>query len=857
MRRLLPLIAMPVASCLVFACAEAVEVPRDEYLKLMPLERPRLVQQTAASDALHLYGDRADPDYRDVAPVDGIDDRRYEVLETLAVRFAPFLVQNTSEFPTNFDVYIENAESFPLHIDTWDITGHEPRLIGTEQIDFVRLREEECGSPSAGDAAVHGPAPGDPAGPEDCRLLELLDRLAPGGSTPPDAGDPRVWPRPHLLEVLFFDFPGEGPENWAQAYRPEYDRTPEERRPFFPHAYVHPFLQDVTDDAGTSLGYELVLQYWFFYPTNDSGMNHEGDWEHLNVVISPRSLVERPLPAGTIRDILDGAHPATDDAPDPLVIRRLDYYFHHSVMTLDFSAPNVYQPRDSWKEDVKSRPTTRLQESEIWEHTRYLAYLDDAETRVNTHPLGYIGSDNKGIDQLLASPGGKNRNPHGTFPFPGRYTNVGPGGTTDQISVYVDPRSYRKKLEAGQETTGPEFRRGRVLGLAAPERLRIVPDWERVIDLVREDAQVRRDWSWLVLPIHFGYPATESPFSGVLENFDTGNLSVVGPPYNGGWNVSGPGPGFSAYEPHTLPSIFPLGPQDSFRNDLGFLNAPLVLLNLPPLDFATRIVSYPFKRVLGRRDPVYYPKETVPFRFVGISSGISVQKLDRDFNTLAINPQQFDEFIIRFLEHYLGSGADSTTVVVGGQDYVDDAVGPFLQIPFYIGKRFASENTVRNVRSTFGTNVEFSNIPTYRYSADIDMWEYAGSIRYSLTTSRLQPFVKGGYGWAWYRIENVQANGVPFEPAESEWIKPRNLWPNVWHFGAGVEFIPWRRYGKFTGGAEIAFRLEYARYVQDLGLDLSGVTLDRLDIFFDTLGEVPGNSRVTRDDFLAGVTLSF
>jgi hypothetical protein len=37
---------------------QAAEVARDEYLKLAPLDRPRLVPQTAASAALHLYGDR-------------------------------------------------------------------------------------------------------------------------------------------------------------------------------------------------------------------------------------------------------------------------------------------------------------------------------------------------------------------------------------------------------------------------------------------------------------------------------------------------------------------------------------------------------------------------------------------------------------------------------------------------------------------------------------------------------------------------------------------------------------------------------------------------------------------------------
>jgi hypothetical protein len=575
-------------------------------------------------------------------------------------------------------------------------------------------------------------------------------------------------------------------------------------------------------------------------------------------VIAPKSVVERPLTSGTVERILTSDLPAADDAPDPLVIRRVEYYFHHFVMTLDFTAPNVYQSRDDWKEDVKKRPSERFQESEIWEEIRYMAYVDDNETTINTHPFGYIGADNKGFDQALTTPGGKNRDSHGTFPFPGRYHNIGPAGATEQISVHVDPRQYWKKLEEGRITTGPVFKRGSVIGLADPERLRIVPDWERIVDELFEEPGVRRDWSWMALPIRWGYPASESPFSGILDHTDTGNLAPVGPTYSSGWNVTGAAPGFHTYEPNTLVSVFPIGLQDSFRNDFGFLNLTLpVLFNLPPLDFLTRIAAYPFKLAFGRRDPVYYPKEGVPFRFFGLSSGVSIQVFDEDFDALALSPELFDEFILQPVFHMISSGADTSTVVTGGSDFMDESVGPFFQIAFYIGGHFTSENTVRNARSTFGFNLEFNNIPSYEYSADLDYWEYMGSIRYSISSSRVQPFIKGGYGWSWYRLENIRANGEPFDRPESEWIKPGHIWPNVWHVGLGVEYIPWKRVGKFPGGMELAFRLEYGYYSQLLGLDLSEVSLERLELLFSTLGDVPADERVSRHDFLFGMTLSF
>lgn len=839
------------------AGVKAEEVPRDEYLKFIPLDYPRLVQQNASTDELNLYGDREDPAYRDVDPVDGIDDARHAVLTSLAVRFAPFLVQNTEDIPTNFDTYVENAPSFPLTIDTWNVSTEEPRLVETEQIDFAKLGRGSCSS--SGDAGLT-PRSSETfvGGLEDCKLRELLAEFSPWAPGNRRLTHPLVRARPDQFSVLFFNFPGEGAGTWKKAYRAEYEKTPVARRAGFPHAYVHPFLERVENEEGSSVGYELVLQYWFFYPTNDGGNNHEGDWEHLNVLIAPRSRVKQALSAETVQGILTGELPATDDADDPLVIRRTDYYFHHFVMTLDYTAPDVYAGRREWKADVARRPRARFQEQEVWKHIRRMAYVDDDETVVNTHPFAYIGADNKGLDQVLAVPGGKNRGSHGTFPFPGRYANIGPAGATEQISVSVDPRRYLARLRSGDRSMGPEFRRGSVLGLADRSRLRIVPDWERVVDLADGDAVVRRHWSWLLLPIRWGYPATASPFAGIVPHSDTGNAAPVGPSFSTGWNVSGPAPGFHSYEPHTLPSVFPLAFQDGFRNDLGFLNLTFpVILNLPPLDFATRIAAYPFKWVLGRNDPVFYPRDGVPFRFVGLSSGVSVQRFGEDFSSLALNPAQFDQFVLRFVGHLLESGFDSTTTVTRATNFKTDSVEPFYQMAFYIGDRFTSENTVRNARSSFGVRAEFNNVPDYRYSADIDFWEYAGSLRYGLTPWRLQPYVKGGYGWSWYRLENVSANGVPFEPAITDWIKPDGIWPNTWHLGIGIELVPWKRVGKLPRGAELAFRVEYARYWQNLGLDLSKVSLQRLQLLFPTLGDVPGADRVHRDDFVFGMTLSF
>ncbi len=829
--------------------ARGQEIPRDEYLVHLPLGLPRLMPATSASTGLDLWGDPAAPGYRDVDPVDGIDDGRHRVLLDLAVRFAPFLVQNTGDFPVDFRVYMENRDSFPLYLDTWDVTGEEPERVGGAAVNFATLgscdRSAVQGLLEAEPRATRDPAL------EDCKLLDLMDRFSPGSGRSASVDAALIRGEPSLQHVLFFNFPGDGSRTWKQAYRPEWERTPEARRASFPHAFVHPFLTEV-EDPGSGTGYEIVLQYWFFYPTNDSGMDHEGDWEHLNVILTPRSRRHGALRADEVQRILDGE----TDPDDPLVLKRVDFYFHHSVWPLDFTRPDAYAPREAWLQELDALDEERFRQREIWRATRAMVWADDDETTLNTHPFGYIGGDNKGLNQALEAPGGSNRDPHGTYPFPGRYTGVGPGGTTDHLTAYADVRSYLADLDAGRADMGPGFEKESILGLADPARLPLLPDWERLVEPVRTDADIRREWVWMLLPVRWGYPATSSPFAGVLENYNTGNVAPQGPSYNAGWNVTGGGPGFTEYDPHTIPPVFPLAVQDNFRNDLGFLNLTLpLILNLPPLDFISRVVAYPFRAWLGRGDPVFYPNEAVPYRFAGISSGLSLQWFDPDFRAMALNSQHFEQFILSLALHIVQNGITEDDEVVGTTDFIDRSTGTFVQVPFYFG-RFASENTVRHARASFGVGVEWADAPSYLYQADIAYWEYAGSIRFTpLRLGFLEPFAKLGYGWSWYRLENVRSTVGPFDPADTDWVTP-GFWPNVWHFGAGFEIVPRRRIGELPGGLDLAVRIEYNRYAETLGLDLDRIPLDELGLVFPTLADLP-ETGVHRHELLLGLTLSF
>jgi hypothetical protein len=45
-----------------------------------------------------------------------------------------------------------------------------------------------------------------------------------------------------------------------------------------------------------------------------------------------------------------------------------------------------------------------------------------------------------------------------------------------------------------------------------------------------------------------GYPASPSPAAGIIAHADTGNVSVVGPAYNDGWNRVGDTMGYERYD---------------------------------------------------------------------------------------------------------------------------------------------------------------------------------------------------------------------------------------------------------------------------------------------------------------------
>jgi hypothetical protein len=718
----------------------------------------------------------------------------------------------------DFKKFTEHGASYLINIDEWNLAGAKAELRESCTIDILNLTESHISSSSADSFRTNLS--------DDEKLIYLLHQLHP--ENPSEMSYRKAVVEPFLCshKVLYIDFPGNDIESWKTEYlNPQTSDLKQKYRNII-KTFVHPFINKVESNTSGFLGYELVLQYYFFYPFNDGANNHIGDWEHLNVVISPLSKVEPLLNKEEIEQILNGAR---KNAEDQLVIKRVESYFHHNVFALDYSSPNVYEPRQLWEKEIKSRPERMLDERKLWQKFRELAYQDDKETIINTHPIAYIGGDSKGLDLLLVTPGGKNQNSHGTFPFPGLYKDVGPGSATEQISIHFDHHDYFKNNNPDKYET---YKRGSVIRFNRPERLEIIPDWERVIDLVYQNAEMRQKWYWMLLPLHWGYPAIESPLAGIVEHADTGNLSPYGPWYQGAWNRSGPTKGHTLYEPHSYYLLIPLSITDSFQNNFGFLNLTTPLLvHIPPLDIAWILASSPLEAITKKENPVFYPAESVPFRFFSVMPGITKDYLPKDFSDLLINDKQGTKLIFQ-LSLYMGLFYSDSLQITDVNQEMENPVALALDATIQKG-RVSLQNTLIHSRSDINSIVQFNNnVPDFKYHTELNMWQYEGSLRINISTYALQPYVRLGYGYTWYRLGNTRINGIKSIEPKSNWFnKPfssGNYFPNSFVGGLGVEWVFIKSVGKLPKGIDISFKLEYNWKWHKLGLDVTDFNIDDL-----------------------------
>jgi hypothetical protein len=385
--------------------------------------------------------------------------------------------------------------------------------------------------------------------------------------------------------------------------------------------------------------------------------------------------------------------------------------------------------------------------------------------------------------------------------------------------------------------------------------LDVLPDWERVLPLARSDADVRRRWAWMVLPVRWGYPASPSPLAGLVQNADMGNVGPIGPTYNAGWNRPGAGRGFEEYSPHVLPSLFPVDVQDGFSNNLGYFNVLPAMLNLPPLDLLWRGLAVPLRLAFKRQDPIFVPEETIPKRFFGIVGGASYTTFPdnlwtaaahlSDDNAIDIEGEQLPEMIWEIALQILAR--DST----GGPDIPATPVSEPAwawqgQVAFYVGERFVSATGIRHTRNQIGFDQVLSN-DTYRFRAEVNWWDVTGNLRYNLATSAFKPYVNLGYAVNWYQVENATGDGEPFSEPSGGWVY--NFWPPTWQYGLGAEMMLVQSEARIPAGIDLSIRAEYVWLNSPTGVNLPGV------LPISTLREV--GSRWIRGALNLSASLSF
>ncbi|MGV3710384.1 MAG: hypothetical protein ACO1Q7_16240 [Gemmatimonas sp.] len=729
---------------------------------------PGLVLQDSATKKFSIYSKDA-PGY--------INYRQQ--IQKLASEFSPILHRTNFSVPRDWrEALTVGGSSGSLTVDSWNSAAFEAERTSSVSIPFASL-------------SPRPPATSDTSPAFRTRSLDLCEgartqtadssKLATTTSPMPlafadsssdkrlswlikDAICPTVREHRSPIEqpsrVLYIDFPGIDPATWMSAYSPLPRRTSK----IYAHVFVHE-NKNTSHPQVQNAVYSLTIQYWFFYPFNDGGNNHEGDWEHLNVTVTTQqksrsvSAHETWLTAQEVLGVLQG-----DISVKSLRISQLDYYFHNAMTTLDFIELGVYKP-------ANDNPSLASVRDNVWHGREYVASLlrrrlqfssqgePDTSARIdgvmNNHPIGYIGGDNVGIDQLLSRPERFDRNSHATYPFSGTWKRVGPLGATERITGSI---KAEEEFVGGVDLSCPpdSFEEEDKFVCYAADRIELIPDWD-VIDFSQPSHAA--EWFWLVLPMRWGQPVSASIGAGMFRDYNVGNNAPIGPTRNGGWNRAGSSSSSEPYKSHALPSTYILAPQDVFRTDWGFLNVFRAATLLTPLP----LILTPRRYVQG--ESRFSKGKTIPWRNLSLSltatipSGNDYSKLlpEIPIDTAFVGPS-FQAFRVAKARKGRGFAAS------GGLN---------------LGSRMISELSYSLAEVNAENRVVVTSVdrPGFdrRIVGQIHAHHVSQFIRMSATGGALDPYVKVGYGFAHFRSK--------LNAAES-----RSTNGGALHLGSGLEW---------------------------------------------------------------------
>ena len=743
-----------------FAYPDAAEIAR------LP-EAPRMVKGTKLNEKYDLF-DRSAVDVNH----NGIGDKRERTLMYLAVRFAPILIRNHRSLPLNIATLLGTEQPADRRVDlrfmagfgkiiseAWnmDVPPDGDYTPGArtecEAIDLSRLGQSSCALNSES---------------ADCVVETLLKEFEPSSQIGLEE------PERTRVRSVFVDFPGHDETSWRDEFEEFYDLAEvDDLFPIVSQLYVHPFIHKSLDDEDEQ---EFVLQYWMFYPYNDGGNNHEGDWEHINIVVglpdeNVAGWVSKSLSHEQIIELLHDDEPHEEFRAN-LVVGEIDYYMHNVVWTLNHFLPNVYAIDEAWREWWESRErsyTLWPRPGADWVASRL---RERVKTEVfpglspRTHPISFIGANNAGTDQILAAPGRRNRNSQGNYPFPGKYHDIGPLGAAETVG--------RRDIEH-------YFRYDQ------SEALTLVPDWDLVYEKATQSSEVRKTWFWLLLPLQWGQRTADSPGASI----GGGNASPFGPAFKTAWNRAGVVPGFAPYYPKTYSAAVPTRIQDATANGMGLLNLIWVpIKTVPPIN----AIDLVFRKLTLGFDRIYAP----------ISEDREKRSSDYGpFRHLAIG----GVFRVSFTREVEDSKA-------GAVCFTDARPAATFSFSQYMGDLFSVSNSVRVSESSL--------------CGEDNVLQLFGGLQYSfLGPSRnrfrmpLSPYVHAGYGWSF-----TIGDGKP----GADQVRGPGLLPNSWRLAFGLEtaWLDPRPRGNdwsiFIESEWVRRSVHFDNHLLDRGLSTSGVS---------------------------------
>ncbi len=282
-------------------------------------------------------------------------------------------------------------------------------------------------------------------------------------------------------------------------------------------------------------------------------------------------------------------------------------------------------------------------------------------------------------------------------------------------------------------------------------------------------------------------------------------------------------------------------PWDRLSSGWGFLNIPRTLLGFVPgwsVVFAQLgpWLTGPLEAI-GAPPAKTFAPERNPYRLSSVGLGLQRQFGGEPFARML--PQPGEATLSD------ASLATAAALVDPASMTRDDATGMRAWINLHYGPRFSVQNTF--ARST--SRLRYSMLDADSsflgdVAGTLELKEITGGFRYRVRSAfgeAAQLFTGAGWGWTWYRVDDVGFRGANLDYERSggyavSILPSDRWWPNTWYGMVGLELLA-PRPGWVAGRVGYGLQVEYTGLVHRLGAtrpgrsgSLGGVTRGELAI---------------------------